>query len=162
MPHDVDLVIFDCDGVLVDSEVLVCRLTSEELSRLGFTIGVEEVIARFAGRAENSMLAEIERDWGRPVPEAYFTRIRSRIKHSYATELRAIPEVLDTIHLIRCDICVASSSYPEKLRLGLAATGLLDLFGENVISAPELPTGSLLLTSFFMPQGGCARPSRIA
>ena len=53
MPHDVDLVIFDCDGVLVDSEVLVCRLTSEELSRLGFTISLEEVIARLPAGQKN-------------------------------------------------------------------------------------------------------------
>lgn len=141
MPKDVKLIIFDCDGVLIDSESLVCRLTSEELTRLGFAIGVDEVIARFAGRAEPSMIAEIERDWGRPVPPDYFSRIRSRITQSYATELRAIPEVRDTLDLIDCDICVASSSYPEKLRLGLTSTGLLDRFGGNVISASRVANG---------------------
>ena len=138
---DIELIIFDCDGVLIDSEILVCRLTSEELTRLGFPIGVDDVIRRFAGRAEASMIAEVERDWGRPVPAAYRSRMRSRVAQSYAGELQAIPGVLDTLNAIRCGICVASSSGPEKLQLGLRSTGLLDRFGENVISAARVANG---------------------
>jgi HAD superfamily hydrolase (TIGR01509 family) len=141
MTDEASLIIFDCDGVLIDSEILVCRLTSEELTRLGYPISVDEVIARFAGRAESSMIAEVERDWGRSVPAAYFSRMRSRIAAGYASELEAIPEVRDTLEQIGCDICVASSSYPEKLQLGLRATGLVDYFGRNVISAARVARG---------------------
>ena len=141
MSQDISLIIFDCDGVLIDSEILVCRLTSEELTRLGFAISVADVIARFAGRAERSMITEIERDWGRPVPPSYFARIRSRVAESYASELKGIPEVLDTLDLIRCEVCVASSSYPEKLQLGLRSTGLLNRFGDNVVSATRVASG---------------------
>lgn len=141
MTPPVGLVIFDCDGVLIDSEILVCRLTSEELTRLGFPIGVDEVIARFAGRAEPSMIAEIEHDWGRPVPPAYYTQIRSRIAHCYATELQPVEEVAATLARITCPICVASSSYPEKLLKGLRVTGLLDRFGGDVVSATRVAHG---------------------
>src|ERR1700712_2026527 len=90
----VDLVIFDCDGVLIDSEIVVCRLTSEELTRLGYKVTLEEVIDRFAGRPEREMIAEIESDWGRKVPDAFFDRIRQRIDEAYASELRIMPEIV--------------------------------------------------------------------
>ena len=139
--RDVRLIIFDCDGVLIDSEILVCRLTAEELTRLGYPIMRDEVVARFAGRAEASMAAEIERDWGRPIPAEYYTGIRARIAESYATELEPIPEVAETVRAIQCGVCVASSSYPEKLESGLRSTGLLDLFDGNVVSASRVANG---------------------
>jgi HAD superfamily hydrolase (TIGR01509 family) len=138
---EISLIIFDCDGVLIDSEILVCRLTSEELTRLGYAISVDDVIARFAGTAEESMIAKIEHDWGQPVPPEYFPRIRARISDSYANELRAISGVLGTLRSLECDICVASSSYPEKLQLGLQSTGLLDCFDGNVVSAARVQSG---------------------
>jgi len=156
--HDITLILFDCDGVLINSEILVCRLTAEELTRLGYPIALDDVIARFAGRAEASMVAEIERDWGRPVPTEYFTRIRSRITESYAGDLRAIPEVRDTLDLIRCAICVASSSYPDKLRLGLRATGLLDRFGGDVISASLVANGKPAPDVFVFAAGWMRTP----
>src|ERR1700712_5930680 len=91
----VDLVIFDCDGVLIDSEIVVCRLTSEELTRLGYKVTLEEVIDRFAGRPEREMVTEIERDWGRPVPDAYFQAMRTRTEQAYSSELRIMPGIAD-------------------------------------------------------------------
>jgi HAD superfamily hydrolase (TIGR01509 family) len=135
------LIIFDCDGVLIDSEIVVCRLTSEELTRLGYGVTVEEVIDRFAGRPEREMIADIERDWGRPVPRAFFDRIRVRIDEAYASELRIMPEIAGVLGRIRIDICVASSSYPAKLALGLRSVGLYDRFAPNVISASFVTHG---------------------
>jgi HAD superfamily hydrolase (TIGR01509 family) len=148
MGADVSLIIFDCDGVLIDSEILVCRLTSEELTRVGYPISVDDVIARFAGRAERSMIAEIERDWQQSVPPEYFTRIRSRITESYAGELKAIAEVRDTIELIRC----------EKLQLGLRSAGLLDLFGGNVVSASRVINGKPAPDVFIYAAGWMRTP----
>ena len=68
--------IFDCDGVLIDSEILVCRLVSEELTALGYPISVADVIARFAGRPEGEMLAEIEADRGAPLPDSFLNAVR--------------------------------------------------------------------------------------
>lgn len=158
MTPPVSLLIFDCDGVLIDSEILVCRITSEELTRLGYPIGVDEVIRRFAGRAEPSMIAEVERDWGQPVPPAYYTRVRARIAQSYATELRAIPEVTETLAQIRSPICVASSSYPEKLLAGLRATWLLDRFGDNVVSATRVAHGKPAPDVFIYAAGWMRTP----
>ncbi|OWK27972.1 HAD family hydrolase [Sphingomonas mucosissima] len=152
------LIIFDCDGVLIDSEILVCRLTSEELTRVGYPIGVDDVISRFAGRAEPSMIAEIERDWGRPVPPSYYKQIRWRIARSYPTELRAIPEVAETLAQVESPICVASSSYPEKLLAGLRITGLLNLFGDNVVSATRVAHGKPAPDVFIYAAGWMRTP----
>ena len=84
------LLIFDCDGVLVDSEILVCTAVSEELTRLGYPITPEDVVLRFAGRPEREMLAEVTSDWGRPVPPAYFASMKTRVDHAFANDLRAI------------------------------------------------------------------------
>jgi HAD superfamily hydrolase (TIGR01509 family) len=102
---------------------------------VGYKVTLEEVIDRFAGRPEREMIAEIESDWGRKVPDAFFDRIRQRIDQAYASELRIMPEIVGILDRIRIDICVASSSYPAKLSLGLRSVGLYDRFSPNIISA---------------------------
>lgn len=136
-----DLIIFDCDGVLIDSEIIVCRLVAEVLTSLGYPLTTDHVIARFAGRPEREMVADIEADWGRPIPPFFFAECKRRIAEAYRTELRPIPGIRQVLDAIRTPICVASSAYPEKLRLGLAATNLADRFGDNVISASMVARG---------------------
>jgi HAD superfamily hydrolase (TIGR01509 family) len=135
------LVVFDCDGVLIDSEIVVCRLTAEEFTRLGYRVGTEEVISRFAGRPEREMIADVEADWGRRVPEEFFARVKARVGHAYATELRAMPGITDLLDRLRAPACVASSAYPAKLKLGLDAVGLHDRFAPNVVSASSVARG---------------------
>lgn len=135
------LVIFDCDGVLIDSEIVVCRLTGEILTDLGYPVSTEDVICRFAGRPENGMIADIEADWGRRVPPEFFTRVRKQIEHAYATELRIMPGIADLLDRLQARTCVASSAYPAKLKLGLEAVGLHDHFAPNIISASRVAKG---------------------
>jgi HAD superfamily hydrolase (TIGR01509 family) len=152
------LIIFDCDGVLIDSEIVVCRLTGEELTQLGYPVTTAQVIERFAGRPERGMIADIEQDWGRPVPPEYFSRIRQRIEQAYATELRAMPGAAEVLGRIRIPVCVASSSYPEKLRLGLEAVGLYDLFRSNLISASYVAQGKPAPDVFIYAAGWMRTP----
>ncbi len=137
----VDALIFDCDGVLIDSEVVVCRIAAEELTRLGYTISTEVVIARFAGRPEHEMRAEIESDWGHPIPKSYRENVNARTYKAYQTDLRIMPGIKDALDKITLPVCVASSSFPEKLRLGLQTVGLYDHFMPNVISATLVAHG---------------------
>ena len=137
----VPTLIFDCDGVLIDSEIVVCRLVSEELTSLGYPVTVTEVISRYAGRPEPAMIADIEQDWGRSVPAEYFPRIKSRVAEAYASELRPVAGIAETLARIRAPVCVASSSAPQKLRLGLEATRLHSWFGENIVSASYVAQG---------------------
>jgi HAD superfamily hydrolase (TIGR01509 family) len=154
------LIIFDCDGVLIDSEIVVCRLVSEAFTRLGHPLSLEEVIRRFAGRPEREMIAEIERDWGRPVPVEYFDHIRAATAEAYATELRAVPGVAEVLDRIRIPIFVASSSYPEKLRLGLESVGLADRFDSNLVSATFVAHGKPEPDVFIYAAGWMRTPIR--
>jgi HAD superfamily hydrolase (TIGR01509 family) len=138
---DIELIIFDCDGVLIDSEGIVCRIAAEELTRLGYGISTEDVMRRFAGRPDGEMRAEIEAEWGQPVPGEYAQRVNARTEEAYSRELKAVAGVCDALDGLTLPVCVASSSFPEKLRLGLEITGLYDRFGPNVISAKTVAHG---------------------
>lgn len=85
-----ELVIFDCDGVLIDSEIIACRIDAEELTRLGITITTEDVIRRFAGVSAKDMRAIIERETGRELPREYEKKISTLVEEAFATDLRAI------------------------------------------------------------------------
>jgi HAD superfamily hydrolase (TIGR01509 family) len=152
------LIIFDCDGVLIDSEIVVCRLVAEELTRLGYPQTLEQVIQRFAGRPEREMVAEIEADWGQSLPCEFFSRVKDRMQAAYATELRAVPGVAQTLDKLCIPFCVASSSYPEKLRLGLQAVGLLNRFEPHVISAYVVAHGKPAPDVFIYAAGWMRQP----
>lgn len=152
------LIIFDCDGVLIDSEIVVCRLVSEAFTRLGHPMSVEEVIRRFAGRPEREMIAEIERDWGRAVPPEYFVEIKARVAEAYASELRAVKGVRETLDRIRIPICVASSSDPHKLRLGLSTVGLDRRFATDLVSATFVAHGKPAPDVFIYAAGWMRTP----
>lgn len=139
--RSIDLIIFDCDGVLIDSEIIVCRLTSEEFTRLGFPVSTQRVIERFAGRPEHEMIGEVEAEWGQLVPPEFSTSLRARVEEAYATELQIMPGIAELLEGLRTDFCVASSSYPAKLRLGLETVGLYKRFAPNVVSASYVAHG---------------------
>ena len=136
-----ELVIFDCDGVLIDSEIVVCRLASEELARVGYRVSLDEVIDRFTGRPEREMVADIEADWGQALPRDYHARMRQRVGDAYAQELRAMQGAAALLEHLSLPVCVASSSAPDKLRMGLHNTGLERYFKGNLISAASVAQG---------------------
>ncbi len=135
------LLIFDCDGVLVDSEMLVCTAVSEELTRLGYPIAPLDVVRRFAGRPEREIMAEVQRDWGQPVPAAYFAAMKQRVHHAFTSELRAIAGAAEVLAELRLPKIVASSSAPAKLEQGLRFVGLFDFFAPNIVSATQVAAG---------------------
>ncbi|HEY0785302.1 MAG TPA: HAD family phosphatase [Acidobacteriaceae bacterium] len=136
-----DAILFDCDGVLIDSEILVCRIAAEELTELGYPVTTEDVIRRFAGRPDSEMKAEIEAEWGQPLPETYRERVNARTYQAYGSELRIMPGIAEALRELDLPVCVASSSFPEKLELGLRTVGLYDRFAPNVVSATLVPHG---------------------
>ncbi len=138
---DPALLIFDCDGVLVDSEILVCTAISEELTRLGYAITPEEVMRRFAGRPEREILAEVREDWGRAVPPAYFAAMKERVDTAFSSELRAIEGASEILPRLRLPKCVASSSAMDKLEKGLRFVGLHRHFAPHIVSAQLVAHG---------------------
>ena len=152
------LVIFDCDGVLIDSEIIVCRLTGEEFTRLGFPMTTQQVIERFAGRPEHEMIEEVEAEWGQAVPPEFFTCLKRRIEEAYASELQIMPGVAELLDGLGISFCVASSSYPAKLRLGLKAVGLYERFTPNVVSASYVAYGKPAPDVFIYAAGWMQTP----
>jgi HAD superfamily hydrolase (TIGR01509 family) len=160
---ETELLIFDCDGVLIDSEMLVCTMVSEELTSLGYPITPEQVVERFAGRPEPEILALIARDWGQPVPPAYREAMTRRIHDAFTSELEAIPGVAATLARIRIPICVASSSAPAKLKMGLSFVSLYDYFAPNpsspnIVSATYVAQGKPAPDVFIYAAGSMRTP----
>lgn len=136
-----DLVIFDCDGVLVDSEPLANRTLSRCFQDAGFPISYEDCCTHMIGLSLRSCFAMAEEWHAKPVPDDLLDAVRHRTREAIQAELRPVPgaRVAVTAAAGRC--CVASSSDPAKLRLSLDVTGLLPLFAGHVFSAAEVARG---------------------
>lgn len=138
-----DLVIFDCDGVLVDSERLSIRLDVELLRELGWPLTEDEVVERWVGRTDAAMRAEIEAHLGRSV-ETEWTAFSDRYVRAFAVELKPVDGIaaaVDAIQAAGFATCVASSGDREKIRRNLATTGLSDRFGDRIFSADDVEHG---------------------
>jgi len=122
------LLIFDCDGVLVDSEYLFARVACECLAEIGIAISTEEAARRFAGVSINDMLAELARERGAAFPEGFLAHLMQREDEAYARGLEPLPGVRDAILSLDLPRCVASSSLPERISASLVVTKLDDLF----------------------------------
>jgi len=133
------LVIFDCDGVLVDSERLAVRTEVEILSSLGWELGEPEVIERFVGRSARYMQEEIERRIGRGID--WESEFELHYRRVFELELQPVEGVVDMLDRIRVPICVASSGSHEKIRFSLGLTGLLDRFGDRIFSVDDVENG---------------------
>jgi HAD superfamily hydrolase (TIGR01509 family) len=138
-----DLVIFDCDGVLVDSERLSIRLDVEFLGQLGWSIGEAEVIERWMGRTEAAMKAEIEAHLGRDITTEW-DAFSERYLAAFDAELEPVEGAavaVDAIQAAGYATCVASSGGHAKIRRNLAKTGLLDRFGDRIFSGEDVVNG---------------------
>jgi HAD superfamily hydrolase (TIGR01509 family) len=136
-----DLVIFDCDGVLVDSEVISCRAHAETLTRHGYPITADQVLDRFLGVSEREARLMIEHETSRKLPEDFELQVSQATLQSYADDLRAISYVGEAIAAIGLPKCVASSGTPEKIRHGLTCAGLYALLAPNIFSATQVKRG---------------------
>jgi len=135
-----DLVIFDCDGVLIDSELLSIRADQECLAECGIELSVEEILERYTGISFAGMVADLEARHG-PLPADFFDRHRRRLWPLMEKELRAIPGVTAVLDSLTCQACVASSGRPDRLRHALSLVGLYDRFHPHIFSAVEVARG---------------------
>jgi len=136
-----DLVIFDCDGVLVDSEPIINRAHAQLLTACGYPMTEDELLARFCGMSDAEMLGIIEHEWGRTLPPSYTERVGATIEDGFGNSLVAIAGVAEALDSLRLPVCVASSSVPEQIRRKLELTGLLARFGEDLFSATMVAHG---------------------
>ena len=134
-----DLVIFDCDGVLVDSERLAVRTEAEILASLGWALSEAEVVERFVGRSAEYMHRQIEEHLGRAVD--WERAFESRYREVFEQELRPVEGIVDVLTSIATPMCVASSGTHAKIRFSLGLTGLLDYFDERIFSVQDVSRG---------------------
>jgi HAD superfamily hydrolase (TIGR01509 family) len=134
-----ELVVFDCDGVLVDSERLVVRTEAEILRSLGWPITEDEVIERFVGRSAQYMHGQIEARLGRPVD--WEEEFESRYRVVFERELRPVEGIAEALSAIETSSCIASSGTHAKIRFSLGLTGLLGHFQDRIFSAQDVTKG---------------------
>ncbi len=140
-PARFDLVLFDNDGVLVDSETLANRILSRMLTKEGLRTSFEESVATYLGRSMQSVRAEAERRLGRPLPVEFEEVFYGRLFSEYETRLSAVPGVEDVLEKLSTAVCVVSSGSPQKIALSLRLTGLDRYFDGRVFSAEQVRRG---------------------
>lgn len=137
-------VVFDCDGVLVDSEIINNAVFAELVTRAGLPTTMEQSIERYMGRATLECLADVERELGRPIgfdlPAEYEREVLAR-QHDELTAVDGVRELLDLLRAAAVPVCVASSGIPHEIAFRLRVTGLTDYFGPHVYSASMVARG---------------------
>lgn len=137
----VDLVIFDCDGVLIDSERLALAVDKKVLSDLGWDLSEPEIIDRFVGKAHENFVAQVETYLGHPLPDDWETRYQPWYDAAYDAELVVVPgilEALDALDSLGIATCVASSGSHAKLRRTLGHVGLYARFDGRIFAADDV------------------------
>jgi D-ribulokinase len=136
-----EVVIFDCDGVLVDSEVIALAVTRRRLGEAGLHLSDEETRERFLGLRLDSVLRRVETELGAPLPKEFPDDLSREILATFARELKGVEGVRQAVGGLRARVCVASSSAPDRLRFALRVTGYETLFAPNIFSAAEVAQG---------------------
>jgi len=135
------VVIFDCNGVLVDSEPLATSIVSQEFMRAGFPLTPDVVARYFTGRRPADMFAEVEIAARRKLPPNFADTVAGVILRRFRKELRATPHAEYALSWVRGPKCVASSSSHERIRVSLESAGLIRFFEPNLFSANDVGKG---------------------
>jgi HAD superfamily hydrolase (TIGR01509 family) len=141
MTEPLQLVIFDCDGVLVDSERLAVRVEAAVLAELGWPLSQAEVVERFMGRSQAFMAQAILDRLGRRLPDDWQDRLDRRYRAAFDAELAPVDGIVEALDRIATPTCVASSGSHEMLRHTLGLTGLYQRFEGRIFSAREVAEG---------------------
>lgn len=127
------LVIFDCDGVLVDSEIAFNRIIADQLTACGYPVDTDTAIARFTGMSMPSLMAIVEAELGRSLPGDFAPRCRAEADRIFDAELQPVPGVAEVLAAHEGLRCVASSSAPQRIERSLRTTGLIDHFHPDAL-----------------------------
>ena len=139
--HWPSVLIFDCDGVLVDSELVSLSETRHAFQEEGYVLSLEEVRERFLGLSGQTMLERAQREMGRQLPDGFHARLTQAIILRYESELEGIAGIRDALREIGARVCVASSSPPDRILRSLEIVGYSDLFEPHLFSASAVEHG---------------------
>jgi HAD superfamily hydrolase (TIGR01509 family) len=132
-----NLLIFDCDGVLVDSEPLANRVLNEALAELGLQISLQESTDRFTGLSMPSCIGLAEKMLGKKLPPNFVSELERRTEQVFRQSLRPVAGIADLLEIVQAPVCVASSGSHAKIRNSLELTGLRPWFPEAAIFSAE-------------------------
>ncbi|MFZ5835544.1 MAG: HAD family hydrolase [Pseudomonadota bacterium] len=144
LPQRPELVIFDCDGVLVDSEPVANAILARAITRLGYPVSVADTRAAFVGLSMAQIIPQVQHWIGRPVPEDWRANLQAETYQAFRQDLSAVPgvrAVVAQIQAAKIALCVASSGSPDKMELTLGLTRLRDFFGANLFSSTMVTRG---------------------
>jgi HAD superfamily hydrolase (TIGR01509 family) len=137
---NIQLVIFDCDGVLVDSEFLAARIEAKLLTDSGFPIDAQTMTERFSGLTFKDTLLQIERESDVPLSASLLGQVDRLIDLALETELVAVEGAERALRRIKLPKCICSNSSSDRLGISLGRTGLYGLFEPNIFAAHEVGT----------------------
>jgi HAD superfamily hydrolase (TIGR01509 family) len=135
-----DLIIFDCDGVLVDSEVLSCRCLSEELAGYGIELDPDQALDLFLGRSVSAVFDHYQAS-GHAIPAQFSTELKTRVRAAFQTALCPIEGVNSVLEGLKIPHCVASSSDLDRVSFSLSLTGLTPHFDSRLYTAQMVERG---------------------
>lgn len=136
-----DLIIFDCDGVLIDSEIISAEILISLVADLDVSFDVAYVGRHFLGRSFPTVAETIRREFDVVLPADFEAAYRSALLDTFKTDLRPTPGIERVLAALSVPFCVATSSSPERARMSLDVAGLSRYFGGNVFTASEVPNG---------------------
>lgn len=136
-----DLVIFDCDGVLIDSEIISAQMLVDELSVLGVKIDLAYVARHFLGRSYPTVMQQIRQEFGLDLPPAFEEQYRNRLLEAFETRLTIMPGVREVLERLHLPFCIATSSSPRRARRSLEIVGLSHLIGPQLLTSTMVANG---------------------
>jgi HAD superfamily hydrolase (TIGR01509 family) len=156
-----DLLIFDCDGVLVDSEPISIAILVGIIKEAGVSMSEETAYERFLGKSMATVIDILRTDYGMIVTDDHLRRARAEMQLRFRRDLKPMPGIADMLKGSTVPRCVASSSQPERIRLSLEVTGLLELFEPHIYSATMVERGKPFPDLFLHAAHGMgAKPGR--
>jgi HAD superfamily hydrolase (TIGR01509 family) len=135
------VIIFDCNGVLVDGETISAAVAAEEFTRAGFAMTPQVVARFFTGRRATDMFADVEAATKRKLPADLPATLAAATLRRIRDELRPTPHAAYALTWLRGPKCVASSATLDRIRVSLESTGLVRFFEPNLFSANDVPRG---------------------
>jgi len=141
VPATPGLVIFDCDGVLVDSEPISISVLAEGLAGIGHPIDAAAAYRRFLGYSLAAVQAMLREELGFELPRERLAAMRERLFERFRRELKPVAGIAEVLDRLDVPFCVASSSLPERITLSLEVTGLLPRFAGRIFSVAMVPRG---------------------